>query len=462
MPASRQPMSTKARRTLALLRAATRDWPFETPRQYEVRPPNKSLTVFRGAFLLRHNRQKWQMKGSLHLTWLPSPTLHFHGTARGPADLEPGDGRTLHVPQAQRANVAITGATWGARSQASGEIQGVLHLGSNRAVGTIRLHIANFHDFLGTPVKSKGGGGGRRRLSLHSDDWRIELDQASDCDQIVALLRIHGGYGVAHAGVITKTSGEPFTASAAEDILTCVHFFLSFARGFWCGPFVTEGLGRRRRPLWTRWMSHLLATDWRGVASWFPVRNAALAGTAFTGFHDLWCQPIWRNPLRQIVHWYVAANINVAAVEGSLVLAHAALERLAWVRLVVAGSQPEKAFDGKEARERIEALLLELNIPWALPASAVPDLAAWALARGLNGGPAAISAVRNMIVHPKRQAALMQASPTIRIEATRLALWYLEVALLALCRYNGNYVSRLHPGPTVFNATIPVPWVCPT
>ena len=400
------------------------------------------------------------MRGSLHVTWLPSATLRFHGAVTRGSDIpELGDGRTLRIPDAQPANAAVTGVTWRVRGQVSGEIQGALHIGRSRAVRAIRLHVPNFHSYNGAPARSKAGGGGYRRLTLHHEGWTIELDQTPDADQIARLLRVHGGFGVAHVGAVTR-SGSRFKASDAEDLLTCLHFFLSFARGFWCGPIIVEGLGNRERPLWTRWLSDPLITDWRGVSSWFPVKGATSAATAFTGFRDLWCQASWRNQLRQVVHWYIASNMNAAAIEGSLVLAHAALERLAWTHLVVAGSQPVDAFDKKKSSgQRIEALLSSLSIASALPSTGVPDLTIWAQTQGINTGPRAISEVRNMLVHPKRQAVLMQASPTIRIEATNLALWYIEVTLLALCRYNRSYVNRLHPGPTVFDATSRVPWV---
>jgi len=454
-------MSTKARRTMALLRAATRAWPLAAARLYDIRPPNRQLTISRGPFFLARDRQEWSLRGSLHVTWLPSPTLRFHGTiTRGSGMPEHGDGWTLRIPGARPATAAVTGVTWRVRGQVSGEIQGALHLGPLRPVRAIRLHVPNFHSCVGAPTRSKVGGGGYRRLTFQHDEWTIELDQTPDADKIAESLRIHGGFGVAHVGVVTRMSGSRFTASEAEDILTCLRFFLSFARGFWCAPIIIEGLRNRESLVWTRWLSAPRITDWREVSSWFPVKGATPAATAFTGFRDLWCQVSWRNQLRQVVHWYIAANMNTAAIEGSLVLAHAALERLAWTHLVVAGNHQPDAFDRKKtSTQRIEALLSSLSIASTLPSTGMADLATWAKTQGINTGPWAISEVRNMLVHPKRQATLMQASPTVRIEAAHLALWYIEVTLLALCRYNGSYLNRLHPGPTVFDATSRVPWM---
>ena len=462
VPIKRRVLSTKARRAMALLRAATRDWPAATTRLYDFRPPNGLLKIFRGAFLLRENRHEWRLRGSVDLSWLPSPNLRFHGVVtRGKGMPQHGDDRTVRLPGSQPARAIVTGVSWGAHARVDGAIQGVLHLGRARMVRAIRLHVPNFHDYNGARVRFKTGGGGYLRLSLRHDDWRIELDQTLDTNRIVELLRTQGGFGVGHVGLVTQASGRRFTFADADDLVTCLHFFLSFARGFWCGPLIIEGLGRRERPLWTRWLSHLLATDWRGVASWFPVNDASGAGAAFTGFRDLWGEPAWRNQLRQVVHWYISANVNAAAMEGSLILAHAALERLAWTHLVVIGGQSPQMFDKKRtSAQRIEELLLALDIPVSLPSTETQDLSTWAASRGreINSGPEIISEVRNMIVHPKRQAVLMQGARQVRIEAVHLALWYLDVALLALCRYNGRYVNRLHPGPTVLDATMTVPW----
>jgi hypothetical protein len=295
------------------------------------------------------------------------------------------------------------------------------------------------------------------RLSLSDPDWTIEVDERLEYSKIRDLLRSHGGYGVGHIAVIRRQDSRPFKATDVDDLRTCLHRFLSFARGLWCGAIIAEGLGARK-PVWTEWASHPIVAHWQGVSSWFPVDDAKGVGLAFHGFRDLWKRSSWRQTLREVIHWYVEANLNAGAIEGSLVLAHAALERLSWVHLVGHLQRDAAAFNALPSGRRIEALLTDLQIPFNLPASLAPDLGTWASSHGFRSGPWAMSEVRNTLVHPRRREVLTPTSPPVRIQARQLGLRYIELALLALCGYQGKYVNRLHRGPTIPDATETVPW----
>jgi hypothetical protein len=85
----------------------------------------------------------------------------------------------------------------------------------------------------------------------------------------------------------------------------------------------------------------------------------------------------------------------------------------------------------------------------------------WAGREKISGGPWAVTAVRDTLIHPRRRQKRSSTSSEVRIQARQLALWYVELVLLALCRYNGPYVNRLHKGPYVFDATMTVPWSPP-
>lgn len=425
--------------------------------EYDIRPPNRAKTLFRGRFTVSHGRRSWRCRGSVRLTWAPDPVVGFQAMVSSRTEVDLGDGRTLNIPGAAAARASVTGATWIVRRTARGYVHGPLRIGQDRPVRAIRLHVANFHHYIGSPARFAGGGGGPVRLNLDDADWAIELDERFDYSRIRDLLRIHGGYGVGHVAMIRRADGGQFKAVDADDLRTCLHRFLSFARGLWCGAIVAEGLGARK-PIWTEWTSHPLLTHWQGVSSWFPLDDARTVGLAFRGFRDLWKQPTWRQTLGEVVHWYIEANLNAGAIEGSLVLAHAGLERLSWVHLVGHRGRDAAAFDKQPSGRRIEALLTDLQISSDLPALLAPDLTSWAGSHGFRTGPWAMSEVRNTLVHPRRREILTPTSPQVRIQARQLALRYVELALLALCGYTGKYVNRLHRGPTVTEATERVPW----
>ncbi len=452
--------TSRARRALSQIRAATRSWPLATSILYDVRPPNRPLTIYRGSFILARGTFERQVRGTIELTWFPHIAVAFRGRVLRGSDVhldEIGDDWMLTIPGERAVEASVRGVTLGTPGTVSGSVRSALRLGGAEPVRAMRLHVANFHKYLGSPVRYASGGGGHVRLAMNGEHWTVQLDQMRNPDQLRNLLETHGGYAIGHVGMLTRRDGRRFTSADARGILTCLHYFLSFARGFWCGPLVMEGM-RARKPIWTEWMSHPHATDYQGVWSWFP-QDAEEAASVFAGFHDLWNRPSWKQALPAIIYWYVEANLNAGAIEGSLVLAHATLERLSWVHFVGHKRVDGGYFDARGAACRIAVLLADLGIPVELPHTLAPDLAAWASGeKNATRGPGAVTKVRDTVVHPPASERMAPASAEVRIQARQLALWYVELVLLALCRYNGRYVNRLHKGPTSFDATMPVPW----
>jgi hypothetical protein len=334
-------------------------------------------------------------------------------------------------------------------------------------VRSVKLHVPNFHNYIGARVVFRGRYGpwpSRSRLTLMHEEWRIYLDQDPQLDQRENSLRANGGYAMTHVGIIERADGRAFRRRDIEDLSSCLHRFLSFARGFWCGPLVLEGMGRRGA-LWTEWSSEALLTDWQGVASWFPLRDVSEVTVAFDGFCELWNRPLWKRPLAGAVHWYIEANLNAGAIEGSLILAHTTLELLAWIFVVGdRGVLSASHFDKLSSQERLRELLSTLRIPTAIPAS-LQAVWKWAAATRpqhsvADDGPSVITRMRNALVHPKpaRRSVLEQASGPARVQARQLALLYVELVILALSGYRGKFINRLRTGVTPTEATAVVPW----
>ena len=66
----------------------------------------------------------------------------------------------------------------------------------------------------------------------------------------------------------------------------------------------------------------------------------------------------------------------------------------------------------------------------------------------------AITDIRNGLVHPDKDG---EPPDGAYFEAWKLSLWYIDLILLRLCAFDGNYASRI----TMSNGSriVPVPWV---
>jgi hypothetical protein len=161
-----------------------------------------------------------------------------------------------------------------------------------------------------------------------------------------------------------------------------------------------------------------------------------------------------------LVNWYVEANLNAGAAEGALVLAHSGLDLLSWMRLVVKKpAYSPKDFEKFPADKRIRLMLADLGIPGDVPVS-FAHAHTLATSANLTDGPELINRLRNAVVHPTptKRRFLAKVPAPCRVEVLQLALHFLELGILALCQYQGEYVTRLMPGAWRGQATLKVPW----
>jgi hypothetical protein len=128
------------------------------------------------------------------------------------------------------------------------------------------------------------------------------------------------------------------------------------------------------------------------------------------------------------------------ACSGLELLGWAVLQRQQWLTRDGLGRLP--------AAGRVRLLLQWASIPVELPT----QFGALAARRGRLGqtdaaGPEVIFDVRNNLVHPPRRIEEPEwPGHSELFEAWQLATWYLELAVIRLLGYEGEYVSRLRLG----------------
>lgn len=434
---------------------------------YEVSSTNEPIGLFSGELLLsRPNKTFPARSGTVEWHWLPKPRIRFDlAEVDTPPDLS--EGELIIAKHGLSCDVLITSINL---AMASGlhACQGLLLapviLGDS-VCDRVVFHLPNFKRFLGNVITdSDGGRMWAGRLPLQSNEWKVTIDENMNCRELVKSLKNEGGFGLTHTGSAERADGKPFEAEQADSLLNALFYFLSFTRGFWCGPVLSVGQLNGKN-VWYQWKLPKTLTPWSSVKLWFPYDDKQGIGKvskAFSGFMEKWGDALWGDPIKLAVHWYVESNLNAGGVEGSIILAQAALEMLGWVYLVEDKSTrafSSTKFDGLSASGRIRWLLDKLQIPVDIPRS-LNELTGQAASLGASDGPDVFVKLRNAIVHPKRtkRNLFLQVSTQTRVEAWQLGLWYLELSLLHLLGYNGVYYDRFvsgYPG----DARTDVPWV---
>lgn len=307
----------------------------------------------------------------------------------------------------------------------------------------IVFHLLNFHDFIASRVSfapDSGGMGQGSRVILQADGWKVTLDSLPNTGNCIKSLKNIGGYAITHVGKVERSDGVAFHIDEAQILMGALHYFLSFARGLWSAPILSIGLNAEGERVWEEWGTRL-ADPWQSTfLSWFDPHHGSALSDIFPGFLARWQDETWRDAVRTVIHLYVESNKQAGALNGSVVLTQTALELLSWVYFVQEKQRLRgDGFKRLPASDQLGLLISEAGIPLGIPAC-LPDLSRVARELNLNG-PEALTEARNSIVHPGHKQRDKLAS--VIFQVWNLGLWYVELILLYLFGFSGEYANRV-------------------
>lgn len=431
--------------------------------KHKTSQPNDPIILYEGELkLTQEGKIISEEKGSLTLTWLPQPSIRFelpfsNIPRTGESELIIKDFPTTLL------SAFITNYNIGSVNQCKGILwKSPKALGNESKCDKILFHIPNFHKYISSPIRSASSmKQWMGRFILQLNDWNIIIDEQENTESLIHEVKNNIGYVITHVAEIRHSQNITFSLSQVETIIDSFWAFLSFSRGFRCGPILISG-SLENKEMFQKWQIPSLSS-WKSVWSWFPLNESldqqemsSLFQKIFTKSQD----PLWASPILQTVHWYVEANNNAGGIEGSIVLTQTALEMLSWLYTVEdknSATINRKEFKKKTASEKLRYLLEVLNIPTDIPTE-LCELNK--LANDLKtDGPEIFVRLRNAIVHPKKikRELIDKTSNKTRREAWTIGLWYLELVLLKICEYQGRYVRRYFNGNDIFEAISDIP-----
>jgi hypothetical protein len=331
-------------------------------------------------------------------------------------------------------------------------------MSSAERVDKVRFCLVNFPSYLGKPIMHKTitpRKSSRGRLELQAPGLLCTVDVIPEVEELKKALDRSAGFLISHVGELRKCQGT-FTPREIEVLLIKLHWFFGFLSGAWSGPIFPQGFTGDTKT-WEQ-LAPWRISDPRRLPNWLPLASPPELSQLFAGFLEKCSDPSWESPLRTIVGWYVQANSSAAMHETKLIIGQVALELIAWVEIVETRRLHSRThFKSLPAADRIRSLLDHLNIPAGVP-SHCPELLSLQKGDAFDG-PGVLVRLRNALVHATRKS----LSPTASLsgialwQAGQLALQYVELAVLALCGYQGKYTRRTWSGWR-FDAEVPVPW----
>jgi hypothetical protein len=310
-----------------------------------------------------------------------------------------------------------------------------LQIGSGSAFSYVTFQLPNFLAYWGDWVRH-GQEPDRGRLVLSAAGWRVTIDRRPDLDQVINAVRRSGGYALTHVGRLEREDHEPFTREQAREMIDGLYWFFSFVNGSASGPVLPVGFDDSGHAVWSEW-SPSAAAVWHSADGWADAHRPHEIANLFPGFLDRWLDPYWRRIVNIGIAYYLDANVP-RTVQRAVGAAQVVLEMLVYAILI--DEQQRTWEDVKPIGRAISELLRHYKIPTGIP-DQFTELAAEAARDGWGSGPWAVVSLRNEVIHVKR--GLEERPHKAWVQAWKLIVWYVELALLATFGFNGEYGSRL-------------------
>jgi len=313
-------------------------------------------------------------------------------------------------------------------------------VGDGEDIKYLQFYLSNFYEM---------------SLEIEMEAWRLSLTAVENIHSLMKVLEREGGYCISHIARLERLDDSCFSAVQAKNLLDSVFYGFSFMRGIRIAPILISGCNEMDEILYQE-LGFSWATPWEQECHFtcMAIPSQMDLNSFITSFSKTLQDSIWQNPLKSIIQWYIEAVRAAGGLEGSIVLLQTALETLAWVLIVDVQKTPVEIFDGEKkklktsAAEKINRLLKAINVSNKIPNS-LAQLKSYSNGfekeRDRDDGPVALCRVRNSIAHasPDNRRKLYALDDSVIIETRRLALWYVELSILWILQYQGNYFNRV-------------------
>ena len=440
---------------------------------YSQTEPNQAIKLGQVVIQFEHEGKSYHKTANATMTFLPKCDFTFviplDGDNSSIGQVSVGTKLKLTLPQRGVAEDFFCSA--------AGEKYGGLVFSPTRScisvmqsssiISSAIFHLFNFPNFWAPDDQCKAATKRAtqserkcKQAILKADGWIITISALDGINDLEKELDSQGGYLITHVGTISREDGTTFTSEQLDDLLTCLHHFLSFTLGCWAGLALPIGFDKDKNRVFEQWGVRRVANGaWNPRGSWFDRHHGELFSQVFPGFLSLWQNTIWRQPLASAIYWYVEAcdsTIGVGADTG-IILAQTALELMAWTYCVTDREMvlPDtfKKPGALKASDKLRMLTSNLGIPREIP-SELPALRDHTDPKWGDGYHATTD-IRNSIVHPDKKG----TTANLYYPAYQLSLWYIDLVLLRLCGHNGYYANRLQDPNNWVGDVEPVPWI---
>lgn len=425
---------------------------------YIMNSISEELLLYSGCIELSNSsKPAYVGNGSISFKWFSSPRIELEIKTNSENEIPVVESQCLKIDQEKlKLEESSSSMLRSLLKEFSDSVD------DNQSLSYVIFHLVNFRNFHGQPIHSEKEQGKIYcgRAVLQADNWLITLDAQDKTKQNERDLDLLSGYSITHIGKIERSDGKNFTVSEVKNILDCLHFFFSFARGRWSSPILPIGYDVNDNKVWMHWEATII-DSWQTQTSWFNLTDKSLS-ELFPGFFKRWSNNDLNEPIKIAIQWYVECRKGSGGIAGSIALAQIAMELFS--SIVITEEKKILSVDSLSklnASDQFKLLLSIMGIPMNIPTT-LSDLTQVAGTLSSDSqGPEALTYIRNRIVHAKVKniKALLTLPDNAMTEAWKLGYTYIQLILLRLFEYQGKYLNWLEKTDTTEPEGEDVPWV---
>jgi hypothetical protein len=301
----------------------------------------------------------------------------------------------------------------------------------SRTLRSARFVIVNFALYwIGSPTNLN--------FALKAGGWIAQFIAVTEKSLEIPKWKANEEFRVTHQVEFSREDRAVFTEQEAQDFLSKLLLFLSFCHGQWVGHSLMVGLDDNGELALEQWGTGRTSI-WHEPSGWLDEHRGNCIGELYEQFFQKVEQEAWLDTISHVVYWFARAETNNVGPDSACILLQAALERLAWHVLVrERNAMSEKGFRDLTAADQLRLMLNILSIPTVIPNGLI-ELQALGRSRGMEG-PEVFTYIRNCLTHPPKASAPRERLPYY--QAYCLAQWYVELTILSVCGYTGEYGNR--------------------
>jgi len=412
--------------------------------------PNQKIKIYQGEFKIKTTNEEIIFNGSLEYRWFPNVGVYIDGTTKP-------DSKLIQKLKNDNLDVVIDNHTFGRDlgiiEFSNRRIQGFIFspsvLGDRSiSVNKVLFAIPNLIDL--TP---------NSRIELSDENFKIIIEKRLNFENYQKQLKNFGGYLLLYFGELTSNRNKPIDFSTSENILGELSLFITFINSRRVSILFRKGQFEKDI-LWQDFTHYENAT-YQNVFGWVVPTETDKLNILWGNFRSIYSSQDGKDFLQNVIQWYIDSMNSFSNVIGGIITAQTALELLFnW--LVI---EKKKMIIGKDAENinasnKLRLLLAVINVNSETPHK-FADLKKYIDDNSnINDALEAIVSIRNAAVHAQKEKRKKLAEINIetKLQALKLSQKYIELAILYILGYNGNFFDRTFNSVYKIECIQPVPW----